>query len=221
MKPIILIFILLVNCNLSLADSKTLDRAKLYIPIYKNVILQYWAEMPLPYIPCAQVEKESDWIKTATLKTSRELGRGLSQITIAYNKDGSVRFNNYKYGYNALKSWNWRQDPYNVKYQLTFMVLMDKDNYQTVRKYMMNNQEGVKSMLVCYNAGYGRWLKRRTVAKSKHLPVDIWTGGLDKACSDSEKNTKLYDKDLCSTVNAYPNRIFEMSDKYKQFFDDK
>lgn len=194
-----------------------ITKSKQYLPIMKEVIDSNWKDMPLREIPFGQVEQESSWKKEAKLETSRERGLGLTQITTAYDKNGKERFNNFKEAtkLKELKSWNWKEDPYNVKFQLTYLILQDRSNYKTVSKYMINPEESFKAALVSYNAGPQRIIKRRTFAKLNNIPTDRWDGGLANACSSSELNSILYGKNLCETVNDYPVKIFKKSKKYK------
>ena len=207
MIQLLLVLLLTTNCFAGSAQ---------YLPILKDVIDKNWSEMPLREIPAAQIEQESSWKENAKLSTSRELGRGLTQITIAYDKNGKERFNNFREAVKLkeLKSWNWEQDPYNVRFQMTYLVLTDRSNYKTICPYMFNQEESFKASLVAYNAGLGRWQKRRAVAKLKGLRSDLWTNGLDSSYSDNEK-VLLYGRPLYSAVNEYPTKIFNYSKKYK------
>ena len=198
------------------AQGAEIDRAKPYVSTFKTAATQAWPSMPLSYIPAGQVEQESDWNPKATLKTSRELGRGLAQITIAYDAKGNVRFNNFLdlVRNKAMNGWNWKDDPYNAKYQLMSLFLTDHQNFVQVRKFTMNDEEAWKCGLVCYNAGSGRWLSRRKAARTSGAPADRWTGGLENVHNSGE-NQALYGQPLWKAVNAYPKLIFAKALKYK------
>jgi hypothetical protein len=192
------------------------DRAKALLPVLSGAVNQHWPNAPLRHIPAGQVEQESSWKQAATLKTSRELGRGLVQLTIAYRADGSERFNAYKDAvrFKALAAWDWRKDPYNTHYQLTYLVLTDRSNFALVRPHMINDEEAFRAALVCYNAGQGRWLSRRAMARSMGLPADRWAGGLELA-HGSKEDVLLYGRALWQAVNEYPRVIFSRSEKYR------
>lgn len=198
------------------AHGAVLDDAKPYLPVLGQSLDTNWKAAPMRYIPAGQVEQESSWKSHATLKTSRELGRGLVQMTIAYNSKGQERFNIYKDACRAraLSAWNWRNDPYNPRFQLTFLTLQDKSNFVLVRPYSCNDAEAWKCALVSYNAGEGRWLQRRRNAKAKGLPADRWDGGLALAYSKAEAAT-LYGRPLYEAVNEYPRVIFHRAEKYQ------
>ena len=194
----------------------TLDKAKPYLTVLQQQFTDYWPACPMKAFIAGQVENESSWNPHATLKTSRELGRGLTQPTIAYTSDGKERFNAFKdaMGYKAMRGWDWKTDPYNVTYQLRLLVLRDRDQFAQIRKHCINDLEAAKGTAVCYNAGEGRWLNRHTRAIMKKLPDDRWTGGLELAYSDKEK-VLLYGEPLYQAVNRYPRHIAELAGKYE------
>lgn len=201
---------------ISTANAGALENAQPYLPQLSGVIETHWPAMPMRYVAAGQVEQESGWREHATLKTSRELGRGLVQMTIAYNASGKERFNIYRDAarMKALRGWDWQHDPYNVRNQLTFLILQDRSNFGQVRPFFMNDTEAHKGALVCYNAGSGRWLQRRSHAKLMGIPPDRWDDGLDRAYGKSE-TAILYGRPLWQAVNEYPRVIFKRAAKYR------
>lgn len=193
------------------------ERAKKLLPVLAAAIERHWPDMPLREIPAGQIEQESSWKADAELKTSREHGRGLVQLTIAYRADGSERFNSYRDAlrhYRDLKSWDWETDPYNVEYQLSYLVLQDRANYaRVVNLGFFEPFQTWQAALVCYNAGPGRVLKRRAVALSQQVPVNRWDGGLASVHGADEERI-LYSRPLWQAVNEYPAKILARSAKY-------
>jgi hypothetical protein len=192
------------------------ERAKPLLPILSSALDDHWPAAPLPHITAGQVEQESAWKQQATLKTSRELGRGLAQLTIAYRADGSERFNSYRDAVRmrALRGWDWRADPYNARYQLTYLVLRDRAEFTNMRKVMIDDAEAWRAALVCYNAGQGRVLKRMAYAKAAGMQADRWAGGLEHAHGPGEA-ALLYGKPLWQAVNHYPAVVFRRAAKYE------
>ena len=213
---IIALLVTIILVAVPSAHSSTLDQARPYLPTLSQAIDAQWPAMPLRHIPAGQIEQESSWKEKATLKTSRELGRGLVQMTIAYDKTGKERFNIYRDAarMRQLAAWDWQRDPYNIRYQLTFLVLQDRSNFARVRPYTVNDTEALKCALVCYNAGTGRWLSRRNNARRLGLPADRWDGGLDGAYSKGEA-ALLYGRPLYQAVNEYPRVVFKRANKYQ------
>ncbi len=189
--------------------------------LLSTIFNTYWISAPMKWTTAGQLENESSWNVHSTLKTSRELGRGLAQLTIAYNKNGSERFNSFKEALNSfkpLRNWNWKSDPYNVKYQMTYIVLKDKVNYEKISKIFIHSSSEIwRGALVSYNSGYGLILKRRFVAHIQKIPDNRWTNGLDHAFS-SPKSVLLYGKSLNDTINQYPIRVFQRAKKYQRLF---
>lgn len=190
--------------------------ARQHLPTLQAAAAEHWPGAPLPHTMAGQVEQESSWKARATLKTSRELGRGLTQLTVTYAGDGRERYNAYRDAvrWRQLAAWNWQADPYNPRYQLTYLVLRDKATFATMRRLMATDDDSWRATLVAYNAGEGRVLKRRAVALATGLPADRWAGGLADAHGPAE-NALLYGRPLWAAVNEYPRVIFVRAAKYQ------
>lgn len=194
------------------------ERARPLLPVLVEAQAMHWPDMPLQHIPAGQVEQESSWREDAELRTSREHGRGLVQLTVAYRADGSERFNSYREAvrtFPALAGWDWREDPYSVRHQLAYLVLQDRANFGRVTRLGIDDPEQAwRAGLVCYNAGPGRVLKRRAYALAEGLPADRWTGGLEDAHGPAEDRV-LYGRPLWQLVNEYPLKILRRAEKYR------
>lgn len=192
------------------------SRALPLLPALAQARTTHWPTAPLPQVMAGQVEQESSWKEKATLKTSRELGRGLVQLTIAYDSSGRERFNSYRDAVRikALSSWDWQSDPYNVAYQLAYLVLRDRAEFAGMRPMFRDDAQAWMGTLVGYNAGKGRVMKRRAFARDQGLPVDRWEGGLALAKDPTEARL-LYGRPLREAVNEYPRVIFARSVKYE------
>jgi len=214
MKLAMLLFFMFIS------SSAMLDRATPYMPMLIDIFKQYWIEAPMKHIEPGKVEQESLWKEKAELKTSREYGIGLVQITQAFRKDGSVRFDNFleaKKRYKEfLGDWQW-EDRFNPKYQLTYSILTDKHNFN-ILSFFKNPQERWAGTLVCYNAGCGTVLNRKALCRAtKGCDITKWFGGLDSVHLKSEE-VLLYNKPLWIARNSYPTSVFDRSIKYKETF---
>lgn len=197
--------------------NQVLDRAKPYLQFLSETINSFWNGAPLKHYIPAQIEQESLWRVKAALKTSREYGIGLSQVTIAYNKDGTERFNNFlnaKNKYKELKNWKW-EDRYNPKYHMIFIVLEDRYLFGMNKRLFNNNKDRWAGSLVSYNAGHGTVQKRRALCKvTGGCNYELWFGGLDTVSMKFEKRI-LYGRTLAKMRNEYPHNVINVrSHKY-------
>ena len=194
------------------AHGATLDNARPYLPKLTQAINQHWPDAPLRETFAGQVEQESQWNPKAHLNTSLEQGYGLGQVTVTKN------FNSFKdlKAYKSLKKWDTANDKYNVQYQLTALVLRDKENFTTAKRLFAQDVDRVAGMLVGYNAGIGTVLQRHALAKITDPPAaGRWFNGLDRVRMKYECR-KLYGQDLGTMRNAYPRNIIQVKAlKYK------
>lgn len=214
--PLLILLPLILTVNQICSANSMIERARPYLATLREAFHQQWPAAPLRYHAGGQVEQESSWNPRATLSTSREKGRGLTQMTVAYDSQGRERFNIYRTAvrYRALRDWDWQRDPYNVERQLTFLVLQDRANFDMLRPLFCSDDECWLASLVAYNAGPGRVMTRRGYAIRNNLPADRWTGGLDLAHAPKE-NVILYGRPLWQAVNEYPRVIARRAEKYR------
>jgi len=214
MKTAILLFFIFIS------SSAILERAAPYMPMLIDIFNMHWNEAPMKYIETGKIEKESLWKEKAELKTSREYGFGLGQITQAFRKDGSVRFDNFMEAKKRYKEylggWQW-EDRFNPKYQFTYSILTDKHNFN-VLSFLDNPKERWAGTLVCYNAGCGTVLNRKALCRTTEgCDESKWFGGLDSVHLKSEEGL-LYNKPLWIARNNYPTSVFDRSIKYEKLF---
>lgn len=125
---------------------------KTYIPqgayTYKDTLLKeqsiYFPHTPIQAYTFSLIEQESCihlkhkkcWNPQSQLKTSREEGAGLGQLTRAYKADGTLRFdslqgirNQYK---QDLKDLSWSNIYQRPDLQIRAMLLMVRDTYKSL-----------------------------------------------------------------------------------------
>ena len=143
-----LLFILLVATHLGVFPQSV----KTYIPqgafVYKSEVLEqqqrYFPQLPNHAYTFSLIEQESCihlthkkcWNPASRLKTSREEGAGLGQLTRAYTKDGKLRFdslqgirNQYK---QELQELSWSNIYQRPDLQIRAMTLMLRDTYKSL-----------------------------------------------------------------------------------------
>jgi hypothetical protein len=182
-----------------------------YIPAIVTEIKNNFATLPKPILVAGQVEQETCasvkkcWNPKTELKTSREYGFGLGQLTIAYNADGTERMNNFtaaKKLDKSLANWKW-EDRYNASYQIRVMVIMDRIAYNQV-SFASDPYERMAFMFSGYNGGVGGVIKDRNICKSKAgCDPNKWFGNVEKY---TYRNTK--------PVDGYKKSFFDINREY-------
>ena len=167
-----------------------------YGPILKAEQAKYWADHPDPAILAALVEQESCaslksprcWNPAARLKSAREEGAGMGQITRAYRADGSLRFDALaglrgQYGAD-LAGLSWDTVYQRPDLQLRALVLMSRDSARTFR--------GAPAWLAFGDAGYnggvaGVQKERRACKLSTGCDPGQWFGHVEAHCLKSRQ----------------------------------
>jgi len=167
---------------------------------------------------CSSLEK--CWNSNTELKTSREYGVGLGQLTIAYDKYGNERFNSFleaKKKYSELASWRW-SDRYNAVYQLTFVVLEIKSLYYQFSLLFGSEADIYAASFVGYNAGVKTVLNRLVMCRVSGCKSDTWFNGLEDNHLKNEE-VLLYGQMLYLRRNFYPRQIiYVRAAKYENYF---
>lgn len=165
----------------------------------KSEIQTYFDNIPNPYYIPALVEHESCislkhsrcWNSTSRLKSAREEGAGLGQITRAYNADGNLRFDSlyelrtrYK---TELKDAKWETIYSRPDMQIRMILLMSRDNYNK----LYDVPEGMERLAMtdaAYNGGMGGLQKgRRLCSLRQGCDPDVWFGNVEKIVVKSTK----------------------------------
>ncbi len=201
-----------------------------YIPILKSDIKQVSFPSQYPYAMAGQVEQETCpylksklcWNPRAQLKTSREYGFGLGQTTVAYNSNGSVRFNNFlmvTHKYKELSNWKW-QDRFNPKYQLMSLLLMMKSMYTFIKFPVANDYEKMAMTFEAYNGGLGGLLQDRALCmRIRTCNAAYWFNNISLYSTKSKKSMRGYGQSPFQISREYPFNILKIRmQKYEPFF---
>lgn len=157
--------------------------AQVHLPLLRAEIARHWADVPQRATLAAQVEQETCaslrsarcWNPRTELKTAREYGFGLGQLTL------TPRFDNFKEARKldaSLRNWQWAER-YDPARQLRTMVLMDRGSYQRLRT-VADPHERLAMAFSAYNGGMGGVLAdRRLCAQVRGCDPGRWFGHVE------------------------------------------
>lgn len=186
-----------------------------YGPVLQAQQRAYWPDHPNPALLAALVEQESCtslkspkcWNPAAQLKSAREEGAGMGQITRAYRADGSVRFDalsdmRSQYG-KELGELTWGNVYTRPDLQFRALVLMSRDAARQFRT--------APAMLVfgdaAYNGGAGGvQQERRACALTRGCDPGQWFGNVEAHCLKSRQ--PLYGgKNACDINREHAHNV--------------
>ena len=188
---------------LSRAEPFSLERdippqATQYLPTLRQQVQEVMPGFYAPHYFGALIEHESGcpgiksmcWNPRARLKSSREEGAGLGQITRAYRDDGRIRFDALAEtraldprGLNELRWDNVYDRP---DLQMRVMVLMTRQNWNRLDKVAPDQSLRLQLTDLAYNAGIGRSLNdTRACALTAGCDPVRWAGHIERTCTAS------------------------------------
>jgi hypothetical protein len=182
--------------------------ALVYLPQLKKETLTYWPEATPRSILAAQVEQESCvslkskrcWNPRVELKTDREYGFGLGQLTITskFNAFEEVRTMDA-----SMRDWRW-EDRYNAAYQLRAIVLKNRANYRRVTRMTSDVETQMAFTMAAYNGGLGGLMKDRVVCQNTAgCNPARWFGHVERTSTKSKTAVKGYGKSFFEINREY------------------
>jgi hypothetical protein len=171
-----------------------------------------WPDHPRPEVVAALIEHESCitlrharcWSATSRLKSEREEGAGLGQITRAYKADGSLRFDalaELRSRHPALSGLSWANVYSRPDLQIRALVLMSRDNYQALRMIAMAEPR-LAFADAAYNGGLGGVQKERRACYLKAgCDPQQWFGHVELHCLKGR--TALYGQRSACDINRH------------------
>jgi hypothetical protein len=188
------------------------------LPMLKAEQRAWWPAMPLPSALGGQIEQETCpslksakcWNARTELRTDREQGVGLAQLTRTWNRDGSQRFDALTEIVRvhprelAGLSWQNRLDP---RLQLRALVLKDLDDYR-VTLGTATPIDHLAMTFASYNGGRGGVSSdRRMCAATPGCDPARWFGNVERTSRKAKTAAKGYGKSFFETNREYPHNI--------------
>lgn len=172
---------------------------------------------------CITLKHSRCWDPSSRLKTQREEGAGLFQITRAYRPDGRLRFDalqelRLKYK-PELYELNWNNIYQRADLQIRAGLLKLKENYEIFRPYAANELEALAFADAAYNGGVtGVNNERRACLLTKGCDPSKWFGHTEKLCLKSK--VALYGNRSACDINRYHVKdvLITRSNKYSLLF---
>lgn len=182
-----------------------------YLPVLIAEQQAHWPDAPLRSSLAAQVEQETCaslkskrcWNPTTELKTDREYGFGLGQLTV------TPRFDNFKEARKldaSLRDWAW-QDRYDPARQLRTMVLMDRSGYRRL-DFIADPRERLAMAYSGYNGGLGGVLAdRRLCASIAGCDAGKWFGHVEHTSLKARRPAHGYGQSFFEINRGYVRNV--------------
>jgi hypothetical protein len=205
------------------------EQAFTHLPTLVKEKVDHWNDHRKPeYLPaliehesCISLKHSKCWNAKSRLKSAREEGAGLGQITRAYTSTGALRFDalaEIRDKHRELKDFSWHNVYTRPDLQIRAVVLKMRDNYQYY--YRFTDEENALAFAdAAYNGGIGGVDKERRACKiSSNCNPAIWFGNVENFCMKSK--AALYGQRSACDINRHhvSDVLVTRSGKYKQFF---
>jgi len=186
-----------------------------YLPVLAAEQQAHWPDAPLRSAMAAQVEQETCpsltstkcWNPRTELKTSREYGFGLGQLTVTPSFDNFAAARKLD---PSLADWKYA-DRFDAARQLRTMVLMDRASYRYLAAMVPDSRERLAMAFSAYNGGLGGVLSdRRLCAQVKGCNPALWFGNVEKTSLKAKTKTAGYGKSFFDINREYVRNVMDL-----------
>lgn len=193
-----------------------------YLPALKSEIQTIWPDVQ-PYSTlgalveqesCISLKHKKCWNPRAELKTDREYGFGLGQLTVTHKFNA---FEEVKAMHPSMREWRW-EDRYNPSYQLRAIVLKNRNNFRAVSKWTPRNEDRMAFTFSAYNGGLGGLMKdRRLCANIKDCDPTRWFGHVEQHSFRSKVAVKGYGQSFFDINRGYVRNVWNETPRRKKY----
>jgi len=193
----------------------TMARVQQYLPALQHEQRTHWPDAPAPATLAAQVEQETCaslaskkcWNPKAELKTSREYGFGLGQLTVTSKFDNFAAARQLD---KSLRDWQW-SDRYDATRQLRTMVLMDRNAYRSLTSAAPDEHERLAMTLSAYNGGLGGVRNdRRLCGMTAGCDPARWWGHVELHSTKARTSAAGYGRSFYAINREYVRNIIRV-----------
>lgn len=172
---------------------------------------------------CIQLRHPRCWDPTSRLKSQREEGAGLFQLTRAYTSTGQLRFDlldelRHRYP-KELYELTWNNVYSRADLQIRAGILESRDKYNQLKAFASTTYEAMAFADAAYNGGIrGLQQERRACGMSKDCDPSKWFGHVERYCLKSK--VALYGNRNACDINrhhVYDVLVVKLN-KYSAFF---
>lgn len=203
------------SANGQTLPAPTMARVQQYLRMLRAEQQTHWPDAPIPAALAAQVEQETCpslsspkcWSPRAELKTSREYGFGLGQLTV------TPKFDNFAAArslHASLRDWQWA-DRYDPARQLRTMVLMDRSPYRSLTDAVPDPAERMAMALSAYNGGLGGVRNdRRLCAQVRSCDPARWWGHVELHSTKARTASAGYGRSFYAINREYVRNVLKV-----------
>ncbi len=194
-----------------------------YLPVLASEQAAHWPDAPLRSAIAAQIEQETCpslksskcWNPRTELKTSREYGFGLGQLTL------TARFDNFAEArklHSSLRDWRF-EDRFDAERQLRVVVLMDRSAFNRL-SFIDDQRERLAMTFSAYNGGFGSVLQdRRLCATVPGCDPNRWFGHVERHSLKARTKTAGYSQSFYCINRQYVDNVMNVRRaRYVAFF---
>ncbi len=172
------------------------ERADYWRLTLKVEQIKGWPDHPKPELLPALIEHESCitlkhsrcWNPSSRLKSAREEGAGLGQITRAWSPDGKLRFDalaEMRDRHPALREWSWKNVYDRPDLQMRAVVLKTRGDFMSL-SVVKRESDRLEFADAAYNGGLGGVQKDRRACQVKTgCDPQRWFGHVEGTCTKS------------------------------------
>jgi hypothetical protein len=182
----------------SVARAEVPARAFPHLPVLKAEIDRQWPDMIAPsyfgglieHESCITLKHSRCWSPASRLKSQREEGAGLGQITRAWHPDGRLRFDalaEMRDRHPALRELDWSNIYQRPDLQMRAVVLKVRNDYRALSTIQ---SPGVRLHFAdaAYNGGLGGvHRERRACQVTLECNPQLWFGHVERTCLKSRQ----------------------------------